>query len=111
MNVFPKVIDVFLILLTMYANLTLSFLKLMRILNDGDVESNHGPTYKILKVVQGSFHKADIQFAETAGRQCACNTLYSIAWSAIHRVGLWNTSDMDFVLTEADKLYKQLEAT
>ena len=53
-------------------------LKLMRILNDGDVESNPGPTYKIL-VVQGSFHQADIKFEETAGRQCACNTLFSIA--------------------------------
>ena len=26
------------------------------------------------------------------------------------RVGLWNTSDMDFVLTEGDKIYKELEA-
>ena len=40
----------------------------MRIMNDGDVGSNPSPTYKILKVVQGSFHQADIQFVETAGR-------------------------------------------
>ena len=29
----------------------------------------------------------------------------------IHRVGLWNTSDMDFILTEGDKMHKELEAT
>ena len=70
---FLKVFMFFLILLTMYGNITLSFLKLMRILND---ESNPGPTYKILKVEERSFHQAYIQFAETTGGQCACNTLY-----------------------------------
>ena len=95
----------------MYANLNVSVVNLMRILNDGDVERNPGPTYKIQKVVQGSFHQRDIRFGETAGKQCACNTLYSIVWSTVHRVGLCNTSDMDFVLTEGDKMYKQLEAT
>ena len=53
---------------------------LMRILNVGDVESNPGLTYKILKVVQGSFHQGDIRFGETAGRQCVCTTLYAIVW-------------------------------
>ena len=66
---FLKLFMFFLILLTMYPNLTLSFLKLVRILNDGDVENNPGPTYKILKVVQGSFHQANIRFGETVGRQ------------------------------------------
>ena len=91
-------------------NVNMSFLKLLRILNDGNVESNPGPTYKILKITQGSFHQADIKFGETAGRQCACNTLFSIAWSAIRRAGLWNTTDIDFILTESDKIYKQLKA-
>ena len=88
----------------------MSFLKL-RILLDGDVESNPGPTYKILKTVQGSFHQADPRFRETAGRQCACNALYSITWSVIRRIGLWNTSDLDFILFEGDKLYKNVGAT
>ena len=34
-----------------------------------------GPTYKILKVDQGSFHQGDIRFGETAGRQGACKYL------------------------------------
>ena len=57
---FLKLFMFFLIILTMYANLNVSLIKLMRILNDGDVESNPGPTYRILKVVQGSFHQGDI---------------------------------------------------
>ena len=44
-----------------------------------------------LKVVQGSFNQEDRKFGETADRQCAFITLFSIAWSAIRRVGLWNT--------------------
>ena len=51
----------------MYANLNVSFIKLMRILNDGDVESNPGPTYKILNVVQGPFHQGDIRFGGCYG--------------------------------------------
>ena len=107
---FLRLFMFFFIILIMYANLNMSFLKLMRILNDGDVESNPGPTYKILKVVQGSFHQADIKFGETAGRQCACNILFSIAWSTIRRVGFSNTADIDFILTEGDLIYKQLKA-
>ena len=38
-----------------------------------------------------------------------CNQLYGQLH--IHCVSLWNTSDMDFVLTEGDKMYKELEAT
>ena len=56
-------------ILTRCANLNVSFLKLMRILNDGDVERNHGRAYKILKVVQGTFHQGDVQYGETTGRQ------------------------------------------
>ena len=86
--------------------MNVSFLKLMSLLTDGDVESNPGPTYTILKVVQGSFNQANQKFGETAGRQCACITLFSIAWSAIRRVALWNTTDLDFILSEGDQLYK-----
>ena len=95
-------------ILTVYVNMNMSFLKLMNLLIDGDVESNPGPTYTTLKVAQGSFNQANQKFGCTAGRQCACITLFSITWSAIRRVGLWNTSDLDFILNEGDKLYKGL---
>ena len=105
---FLKVFAFIVLLFTLYLNLNMSFLKLMCLPIDGDVESNPGPTYSILKVVQGSFNQANLKFGETAGRQCACNTLFSIAWSVIRQVGLWNSSDLDFILNEGDKIYKGL---
>ena len=105
---FLRVFGCFVLILTLYVNMNMSFLKLISLLTDGDVESNPGPTYTILKVVQGSFNQANKKFGETAGRQCACITLFSIAWSAIRRVALWNTTDLDFILSEGDQLYKGL---
>ena len=62
----------------------------MSVLIDGDAESNPDPTYKILKVVQVSFNQANQKLGETARRQCPCICLFSIAWSAIRWVALWN---------------------
>ena len=36
------------------------------LLIDGDIESNPGPTFEILKVVQGSFHEGNAKFGYTA---------------------------------------------
>ena len=74
-----------------------------------DVESNPGPnTYNLLKVVQGSFHQGDPKFGQTAGIQCACNSLFSLCWSSIKRVTVWTTCDLDYVLESGDQLYKSL---
>ena len=44
----------FLILVTvLFCNMDVSFLKMLQLLSDGDVESNPGPTYKIQKSVSG----------------------------------------------------------
>ena len=59
---------------------------------DGDVENNPGPTDAILKGAQGSLNQSDQRFGEALGRKCACITLFQISWSAIYRVGLWDTS-------------------
>ena len=49
----------------------------------GDVESNPGP-YEITRSVQGSFNQGNIALLEEkAGRQCACNALFSIFWSVV----------------------------
>ena len=45
---------------------------------DGDVESNPGPTYVIEKAICGSYHQGDRRFGDTAGVQCACNSLYAL---------------------------------
>ena len=74
----------------------------------GDIETNPGP-YTILKSVQGSFHQADPRLGTNAGTQCVCNSLFSIIWSAIKNVSLWNTTDLDIVLCEATKLYGALD--
>ena len=34
---------------------------------NGDVESNPGPAYAIVKVILGSFHQGDTRFGTTAG--------------------------------------------
>ena len=103
-----RVFEFFILILTLYVNMNMSFIKLMSLLIDGDAESNAGPIYTILKVVQGSFNQANQKFGCTADTQCVCITLFSITWSAIRRVGLWNTSDFDFILNEGDKLCKGL---
>ena len=80
----------------------------LRLIIDGDIESNPGPTYVIEKAIHGSYHQGDQRFGNTAGVQCACNSLYTLCWSQIKKVNSWNTSDLDHILTEGDKLYKTL---
>ena len=61
-------------------NLKQLFLLVMhlRLKLSGDVELNPGP-YELLKSVQVSFNQGNVAlFGETAGRQCACNALFSI---------------------------------
>ena len=55
-------------------------------LADGDVESNPGPTFKVQKLTFGSYNQGDVsKFGETAGTQCASNSLVAICWSCIKR--------------------------
>ena len=77
----------------------------VRLIIDGDIESNPSPTYVIEKAIRGSYHQDDQRFGNTAGIQCACNSLYALCWSQIKKVNSWNTSDLDHILTEGDKLH------
>ena len=81
-------------------------LLLLRI--SGDIEINPGPTYAIDKCVQGSYHQGDQRFGETAGTQCACNSLFALLWSKVKQVYTWNRTDLDKILVEGDLLYKSL---
>ena len=84
-----------------------SFLKLSLLIQHGDVETNPGPPYSIMKSVTGTCHQGDIaKFSETAGRQCLCNAMYAIAWSIVKRIGLWTNIDLDHILNEGDQIYK-----
>ena len=79
-----------------------------QILQDGDVESNPGPS-PALKIIFGSFNQGDIfRFGETAGSQCGCNSLLAICWASVKRVSVWKTWDLDNVLESGDKLYKNI---
>ena len=74
----------------------------------GDVELNPGP-FEIVRTVQGSFNQDNVAlFGEIAGRQCACNALFSFCWSVVREISFWKTIDLDFILVEGDKLYKSL---
>ena len=105
---FLRALGVVILVLILTLNLNFSVLKLLKLLTDGDVESNPGPTFRILKVIQGSFHQGHLKFGHTAGIQCACNSLYALCWSTIKRVSVWTTSDLDYVLENGDSLFKSI---
>ena len=44
----------------------MSFLKITKLLADGDVKSNPGPAYSLLKTISGSFHQGHPKFGKTA---------------------------------------------
>ena len=94
--------------IVMYCNLNLAFLKLLRLMCDGDIESNPGPTYSILKIVKGSYHQGNLRFGSTAGNQCTCNSLFALTWSILRKVAIWNAFDLDYILDNGDLVYKKL---
>ena len=58
----------------------------------------------MLKPVQGKFNQGNVAvFGDTAGKQCACNALYSVCLSVVRDVSIWNLYDLDNILIEGDK--------
>ena len=96
------------ILLLCLIDVVVTFLIVAQLLIDGDIESNPGPTYNIIKFVKASFHQGNLIFGYTAGTQCACNALISICWGKIKSPGCWKSHDLDHVLIKGDKLYKNI---
>ena len=97
------------ILLCVIITMNMSFLKLLLLVKDGDIESNPGPlTYSITKSVTGSNNQGDLKYGETAGKQCMCNALYAIGWALIRRIGNWKKDDLDHILDSGDAVYKSL---
>ena len=106
---FLQVFAFCIIMLICMLNLNFACLKLLRLREDSDIESNPGPkSFHVAKIIEGSFHMGHVKFGETAGIQCACNALFSLCWSSVKRVTLWNTWDMDYILEKGDELYKSL---
>ena len=86
--------EIVLVLMTLICNVNIGFLIVMKLLIDGDVESNPGPTYDVTKIVKASFHQGDPMFGVSAGMQCTCNSLFSICWSKIIKVYYWKPCDL-----------------
>ena len=69
---FLKAFVYFLIVVILYLNMNLAMFKLLKLLIDGDIESNPRPCpYKLQTSIQGTFHQAHPTFGETSGIQCA----------------------------------------
>ena len=56
--------------------------------------------------VQGSFNQNDPRFGDSAGIQCACNTLTSICWSVNRRVKIWKSFDLDYILIKGNEIFE-----
>ena len=76
-------------------------------LTDGDIESNPGSTFEILKVVQVSFHQGHPKFAHIAGLR---NSLYALCWYIVKRVTVCTTWEVDYILENCDGLFKTLNS-
>ena len=59
-------------------------------------------------IIQGSFNQGNTMFGKSVGKQCSCCSLYSIAFSIVKSPGYWNTCDLDFIVSNGDRLYKSL---
>lgn len=92
--------------------ITLCKIKLLLLAQAGDVESDPGPgTYNVLKTVKASSHQGDVKFGISAGLQCLCNCLFSIALSTHRRIALWTAHDLDLILTKGNEIYCILNVT
>ena len=101
-------IDVLHFFLMLLCNVEMSFLLIMMLLVAGDVESNPGPTYNILKIVKASYHQGNPMFGYSVGKQCLCNALFAICWNQAKKVCFWNIYDLDYIFIKGDEMYKNL---
>ena len=65
--------EILLVLMILICNVNISFLIAFKLLTDGDVESNPGPTYNVTRIVKASFHQGNSMFGASAGMQYTSN--------------------------------------
>lgn len=63
---------------------------------------------RFTKIIQGTFHQADLRFGTGRGIQCATNSLVTLCWAKIKRQSVWNSNDLDDILTYGDAMYNQI---
>ena len=59
-------------------------------------------------VTYGNFNQGDQRFGNSAGKQCACISLFSTIFSQLKETGKWKSLDLDLILVCGDKIYKDL---
>ena len=74
-----------------------------------DIESNPGPrNYAIKKALLASHHQGHSCYGDSAGMQCTSIAYFSIIYSAVKRVGLWKSLDLDIIFAQGDELFKSV---
>lgn len=58
--------------------------------------------------MKGSFHQGDVRFGQSAGKQCTCCSLFSLAFLLVKTPGSWDVFDLDYILEQGDKIDKEL---
>ena len=102
----------YVVILFHFSNLHIGDFNFAQLVAEG-IESNPGPTTptgvasNIKKYVFGSCHQGHAKFGDTAGIQCTSNAYLSICFSLIKKVSTWKSFDLDYILDQGDKLFKQ----
>ena len=65
-------------------------------------------SYSVRKSVQGSYNQGHERFGTTAGMQYTCISLFSLCWSVIGKVSIWQSHDLDYIICTGYKIYKDL---
>ena len=74
-----------------------------------DIKSNPGPrNYAIKKALLASHHQGHSRYGDSAGMQCTIIAYFSIIYSAVKRVGLWKSLDLDIILAQGDELFQSV---
>ena len=66
-------------------------------------------SYSVIKIVQGSYKQGHERFGTTTGMECTYISLFSLCWSVIGKVSIWQSHDLDYIIYIGYKIYKDLK--
>ena len=109
---FPSRSLVFFIFIMYFACLNLHYglVRASNLTRNG-IEINPGPgSFVIRKSVQASHHQGDIcrYGIDSAGKQCTAIAHFAIVFSAVKNINIWKSFDLDYILEQGDKIFKQV---
>ena len=64
--------------------------------------------YTIIKVVQATHHQGNVRYGTSSGIQCSCMSLMSVTWTLFTSPDMWDTFDLDCILSKGDQLFKYI---